>query len=187
MGGWKLLIGQGDERLKKLYLVGGPMGVGKTTVCQLLKKRLDHSVFFDGDWCWDSNPFIVTEETRTMVLNNIVYLLNSFLSCSIYQHVIFCWVMHDQSVIDSILQRLSRDDCLTYAVSLLCGEKELKGRLMKDVKSGLREENVIARSLERLPLYEKLDTYKIDTSFLTEEQTAECILRLAGNWDQGLL
>ena len=41
------------------------MGVGKTTISQLLKKQLNNSVFLDGDWCWDSHPFQVTDETKT--------------------------------------------------------------------------------------------------------------------------
>lgn len=44
--------------MKKLYIIGGTMGVGKTTVCNILKKRLDMCVMLDGDWCWDINPFI---------------------------------------------------------------------------------------------------------------------------------
>ncbi|MBQ0125795.1 MAG: AAA family ATPase, partial [Clostridiales bacterium] len=40
--------------MKTLYLIGGTMGVGKTTVCQQLKKELDKAVFLDGDWCWDA-------------------------------------------------------------------------------------------------------------------------------------
>lgn len=36
-------------KMKTLYLVGGPMGVGKTSVCQLLKRRLDRCAFLDGD------------------------------------------------------------------------------------------------------------------------------------------
>ena len=39
--------------MKKLYIIGGTMGVGKTTVCNILKKRLDMSVMLDGDWCWE--------------------------------------------------------------------------------------------------------------------------------------
>ena len=35
---------------KTVYMIGGPMGAGKTTVSQLLKKQLDHAVFLDGDW-----------------------------------------------------------------------------------------------------------------------------------------
>ena len=53
--------------MKKLYLIGGTMGVGKTTICQELKKNLDCSVFLDGDWCWNSHPFCVTNETKNMV------------------------------------------------------------------------------------------------------------------------
>ena len=44
----------GGDGMKRLYLIGGPMGVGKTTVCRELQKRLDRSVFLDGDWCWDA-------------------------------------------------------------------------------------------------------------------------------------
>lgn len=45
--------------MKTVYLIGGTMGVGKTTVCQCLKRKLENSVFLDGDWCWDSYPFQV--------------------------------------------------------------------------------------------------------------------------------
>ena len=68
--------------MKTLYLIGGTMGVGKTTVSQQLKKDLANSVFLDGDWCWDADPFQVTDETKEMVMDNICYLLNNFLHCS---------------------------------------------------------------------------------------------------------
>ena len=70
--------------MKTLYLIGGTMGVGKTTVSQQLKKDLANSVFLDGDWCWDADPFQVTDETKDMVMDNICYLLNNFLHCSAY-------------------------------------------------------------------------------------------------------
>ena len=92
--------------MKTLYMIGGTMGVGKTTVCQQLKRDLPNSVFLDGDWCWDANPFQVTDETKAMVTNNICYLLNNFLNCSAYENIIFCWVMHEQRIIDSILKKL---------------------------------------------------------------------------------
>lgn len=75
--------------MKTLYLIGGTMGVGKTTVSQQLKKNLNNSVFLDGDWCWDASPFQVTDETKAMVVHNICYLLNSFILCSAYENVIF--------------------------------------------------------------------------------------------------
>ena len=164
--------------MKRLYLIGGTMGVGKTTVCQILKKRLPNSVFLDGDWCWDMHPFQVTEETKRMVTDNICFLLGSFLQCSAYENIIFCWVMHEQSIIDGILSRLDVDGAEVKAISLICDAESLKGRLQKDLNAGLREANVIERSIARLPFYELLDTIKLDVSYLSPEETAEYICRL---------
>ena len=104
--------------MKILYLIGGTMGVGKTVVSQQLKKDLPNSVFLDGDWCWDADPFQVTEETQVMVMSNICYLLNSFLHCTAYENIIFSWVMHEQAIIDSITDRLDTDDCKVIKISL---------------------------------------------------------------------
>ena len=79
--------------MKTLYLVGGPMGVGKTSVCQLLKRRLDRCAFLDGDWCWDMDPFVVNDETKEMVLDNICFVLDRFLHCTEFENVVFCWVL----------------------------------------------------------------------------------------------
>ena len=59
------------NNMKTIYLIGGTMGVGKTTICQQLKQELPNSVFLDGDWCWDASPLQVMEETKEMVVENI--------------------------------------------------------------------------------------------------------------------
>lgn len=35
--------------MKRLFLVGGPMGVGKSAVCKQLIKKLQPGVYLDGD------------------------------------------------------------------------------------------------------------------------------------------
>ncbi|CDM69842.1 hypothetical protein CM240_2725 [Clostridium bornimense] len=150
--------------MKKIYLIGGTMGVGKTTTCQLLKKELHNSIFLDGDWCWDANPFQVTEETKTMVLDNICYLLNNYIHCSAYENIIFCWVMHEQSIIDSILNRIDTENCIVKVISLVCDEDVLKKRIERDINEGIRTDRVIERCVERISLYQGLKTIKIDTS-----------------------
>ena len=150
--------------MKTLYIIGGTMGVGKTTVSQQLKKDLNNSVFLDGDWCWDASPFQVTEETKEMVIHNICYLLNSFLHCSAYENVIFCWVMHEQSIIDAILEKLDLSDCRVRSISLIAGEKAVRERIASDIAKGIRTPDAMERSLARLPLYQKLNTIKIDTT-----------------------
>jgi len=164
--------------MKTFYMIGGPMGVGKTTVSQQLKSDLPNSVFLDGDWCWDSNPFQVTEETKAMVIENICCLLNNFLHCSAYENVIFCWVMHQQIIIDSIIEKLDLQNCSVKCVSLLADESSLRNRLMADVNRGIRTADVIDKSIARLLLYQALDTYKIDTGNKTVQMIAHEIKQL---------
>ncbi len=68
------------KKMKRLLLIGGTMGVGKTAASQELKRLLPRAVFLDGDWCWDADPFVVTDETKAMVLDNIAYLFKQFLA-----------------------------------------------------------------------------------------------------------
>ena len=164
--------------MKTLYLIGGAMGVGKTAVCQKLKKLLPNSVFLDGDWCWDADPFQVTGETKAMVLENICFLLNQFLRCTAYDNVVFCWVMHQQAIIDDILGRLDTADCRIVCISLVCEEAVLKARLQKDVDVGIRTADVIARGIAYLPLYASLHTVKMDTSGKSAREAAEEIMRI---------
>ena len=153
--------------MKTLYMIGGTMGIGKTTVCQQLKQDLPNSVFLDGDWCWDASPFQVTDETKAMVTNNICYVLNNFLKCSAYENIIFCWVMHEQSIINSILEKLDTQNCEVKCISLVADEKTLRERLAMDVERAIRSEDIIERSIARIPMYQALNTIKIDTNTKT--------------------
>ena len=154
------------------------MGVGKSTVSQILKQKLPNSVFLDGDWCWDASPFQVTNETKEMVIRNICAVLNNFLKCSVYENVIFCWVMHEQSIIDTIISGLDTERSRIISVSLLCSEQELVQRLQKDVTAGIRSPDVIERSVQRIPLYQKLNTIKVDTSGKGAAEVAQGMAKL---------
>ena len=158
--------------MKNLYLIGGTMGVGKTATCQELKRALPKAVLLDGDWCWDADPFVVTEETKAMVMDNICHLLNNFLRCGAYENVIFCWVLHRQEILDEILARLDTSGCEVRRVSLVCGPEALTARLERDIAAGRRGPDALARSLEYLPLYTALRTVHLDVSALSPEETA---------------
>lgn len=164
--------------LKQIYIIGGTMGVGKSTVSQVMKEKLNNSVFLDGDWCWDAHPFQVTTETKQMVLQNICFLLNQFIHCSAYQNIIFCWVLHEQNIIDTILAGIDQSDCLIKNVSLICDETELRKRLMKDVAAGKREKDIVERSIVRIPCYTALDTVKIKTNGKNPDKIADEIISL---------
>ena len=163
--------------MKTLYLICGTMGVGKTTVSRQLMQDLPNSVFLDGDWCWDSSPFRVTEETKAMVTDNICHMLNNFLHCSAYENIVFCWVMHRQSIIDAIVERLDTSSCRVKVVCLIADEKSLRERLSADIKKGVRTADIIDRSIAKIPLYRSLNAVQIDASNKTVRMIAEEIKR----------
>ena len=84
-----------------------------------------------------------------------------------YENIIFCWVMHEQRIIDSILKKLDAQNCDVKCVSLVVDEKTLRERLSMDVERGIRSEDVIERSIARIPMYQALNTIKIDTNAKT--------------------
>jgi hypothetical protein len=169
--------------MKRLIFINGTMGVGKTAVCGALLHTLDRSVFLDGDWCWMMDPFVVTDETKRMVQDNITHLLCGFLACSEYENVIFCWVMQYESIMDELLSKLEGSEFTLCKFTLMISEQALAQRIGKDIENHIRTADVLERSLQRLPLYEKMDTVKIDVSGVTAQQAAEQIAQtvLKGN------
>ncbi len=163
--------------MKTLYFLSGPMGVGKTAVSLELLRILPRCAFLDGDWCWTMSPFIVTDETKSMVTDNIAHILGSFLRCSEFESVVFCWVMHRQEIIDGLLARLPMDGVRFVSISLTCTAEALAARIGQDVAAGLRDESAISRSLVYLPLYSAVDSIKLDTTELSPAEAAEQIIR----------
>ena len=122
------------------------------------------------------DPFVVNEESKVVVLGNNAYLLSSFLECSLYENVLFCWVMQEQEIIDEVLNRLTACEYELSIFTLTCSVETLCHRLKKDIHAGIRTEAVIARSLNRLSLYSRMHTKKIDTTELSAAETAQIIL-----------
>jgi hypothetical protein len=167
--------------MKNLIIVGGTAGVGKTMTCRELQRILPQNVFLDGDWCWDMRPFVVTEETKAMVDSNIAHLLNNFLACSEFENVIFCWVLHEQYILDNLISVLNLNGCTTHCFSLVSTEQALVERLNRDIAAGKRDSDITERSVAGIPLYDKLDTVKIDVSTSSPADAARRIAEhLAG-------
>jgi hypothetical protein len=157
------------------------MGVGKTATCRELQKILPRNVFLDGDWCWDMRPFVVTDETRAMVNSNITHLLDGFLACSEFENVIFCWVLHEQHILDDLMNALNLNGCTTHCFSLVSTERALVERLNRDIVAGKRDSDITERSVARISLYDELDTVKLDVSAISPADAARRIAeRMAG-------
>ena len=166
--------------MKRLIFIGGAMGVGKSATTAALARLLDEAVMLDGDWCWQMDPFRVTERRKEMVLDNITHLLNSFLRDDGYQNILFCWVMDHQEIIDSLLARLDLDGAEFRNFSLVCSPETLRRHLQKDIAAGLRQPEILTRAEARLPLYALLDTEKLAVDDLTAEEAAAALAARIG-------
>ena len=164
-----------EGAVKRLIFVNGTMGVGKSSVSHELKNLLTPCAFLDGDWCWDFAPFTVTEETKALVLDNAAYLLNAFLRCSAVRNVLFCWVMPARFVIDDLLSRITEPYSFQL-FTLTASEQSLCARLNADIAAGNRTQDVVARSLAYLPLYESgMGGVMVDTSCRSAAEIAQFI------------
>lgn len=166
---------------KKLIIINGVMGVGKTSVSKALYKQLDNSFWLDGDNCWMMNLFEVTSENKYMVIDNITYLINNFIKNSKSKYIILNWVIHTDEIMDSILYKINMDKIDLYKITLICDEDTLVKRIKKDIKSGIRDEDNIKRSLDKLKLYKNMNTLKIDTANKSIDEIVENIKNIINN------
>ena len=138
-----------------------------------------HPFSGDGREAMDAVAQVVARHARQLMpplpVDNICAMLGNFLRCGAWENVVFCWVMQDKAIAENILRRLDLTDVNARLFTLMVSEKALRARLEADVQSGKRERDVIERSVARLPLYERMDTEKIDTDALTPDQIAEII------------
>jgi len=144
--------------LKKLIVINGTMGVGKTTICKRLLKELENSVWLDGDWCWMMNPWVFSEENKKMVVENIVFILRNYLKNPTYEYVIFDWVIHEKYILDLILDQFTDLEYELIWFSLICSENSLEQRMINRGDSA----DIIKDSILRLEKYESMDSIKIN-------------------------
>jgi broad-specificity NMP kinase len=161
--------------MKKLIIINGSPGIGKTAVSQELYQKLEDSVWLDGDWCWMLNPFQVTAENKRMVEDNISYLLNNFIANSSIKYIVFNWVIPYEWLLDSLIEKLSKPENVEIIkISLIARPAIIRQRL---VKAG-RSDDQIQASIERLVAYYDMNTIKVDSSDMTIEETADSIKKL---------
>ena len=70
------------------------------------------------------------------------------------------------------------ENCNVRKISLIAYESSLRDRLTVDVTYGKRTADIIDRSVQRIPMYQTLDTVKIDTSNKTVREITDEIMVL---------
>lgn len=160
--------------LKHLIIVNGPPGVGKSTVCNALRKMIQPSVWMDGDWCWMMHPFrpLVTEANKRMVEQHIHFLLRSFLANPDFAYVIFSWVIPQENIFDIVLNPLRDLEFVVTRFTLICSPEVLQQRFAGDRERQAVSLDEAQKSLQRFLC---MNTIQIDTSHQTATAVAQSI------------
>ena len=53
--------------MKKLIVILGPNGVGKTTAAKAFLDKYTKCAYVDADWCRSINPFLLTTTERNYI------------------------------------------------------------------------------------------------------------------------
>lgn len=168
-----------DAENKKLIVIIGPNGVGKSSTGKEFIRRYPNGAFVDSDWCRAINPFPFTEGTRKAVMENIFCLIRNYLQCEDIDYVIFTYGFHGErkAIFDEVLRGLEKENIKfgLYIIILRCSFEENVRRMELDG----REENRIKRGMDNtFHFYDEYDDPIIDTTELKLGQVADSIAKL---------
>ncbi len=168
--------------MKRLIVIIGPNGVGKSTTAQSLLNQISRSAYVDSDWCRVINPFPATDETRKAITDNIYCLLRNYLVCKDIQTVIFPYGFHGdrKARFDEVMQRLN-DNHIEFSMKFVIIKCTLEENI-KRAKKDRREEERIWRGIKNtFHFYDDYQYPVIDTTNLSPKQAAARIMEIVGD------
>ncbi len=162
--------------MKKLITILGPNGVGKSTTAKTFVETYANTAYVDAEWCRYMNPFSFTEETKCVVIENIICLLYNYFSCSEIDTVVFPYGWHKgrKKIYERIIEKLKGKgiDFDEHIIVLKCSESENVKRSLADGRDAER----IKRGIENtFDFYNGFEYPYIDTTSMTPSEVAKTI------------
>lgn len=160
--------------MKKLVLVTGAPGVGKSTLCKDLFHSINGCAWLDSDWCWMINPWIPkTSEQKRDVEGTFSRILHGYLENDGISTVLFSWVMSSTWMFDLITEPLSNMTLDIRKIALVCDREQYIERIKSDDR---RDELVSFPS--SMDNFYTLGASVIDTTALSKSATVKIALNL---------
>lgn len=143
--------------MKRLIIISGGMGVGKSSVSLALVNSIVNSVFLDGDYCCQQgDEWIFDDETKKLALDSIVYVLKNHFKNRAFENIVFCWPLHKVEDFIFIKESIVKlyTDVEVNEFSLVAKDNILYERISARCKMRAKSNNSLVDDKNILQLYE---------------------------------
>jgi DNA polymerase III delta prime subunit len=155
----------------KLVLLGGPPGVGKTSVLARLERKLARGAFLDADDVRRFRPTAQDAAPLEAGVRNVIAVLRGYLEAR-PPLVVLAWVLANPMLVERILGGLAGLYGSVQMLYLVTTPAELEARCASEPE----RTHSLAYALAKLAEIERLPHPKLDTTGLDAEAVAERIL-----------
>ncbi len=165
--------------MKKLILIIGPHGVGKTTTAKILLQKLSKCAYVDANWCRAINPFPFTDATKYAVSQNIYSLFKNYFLCEDIDYVIFPYGFHGErkQIFEQVIRSL-RTDGIPFEVCPII-LKSYKEENIRRAENDGRDLERIERDIKNtFHFYDDYAYPNIDSTYLQPENVVEKIIEM---------
>ena len=156
--------------MPKLLLLGGPTGVGKSTILSLLAARLSNTAVLDADDVWRISPDLAIDGTRGIAIANVVAVMRGYAEANRGLGIL-TWVFAKPELYEPVIAGLRDSFESIHQLYMVASPEKLELRLTERGHADRLE-----YSITRLRLIEKLPYPKIDTTNLTPAEASDRIL-----------
>lgn len=155
----------------RLVLIGGPPGVGKTSVLAHVERACGRCACLDADDAWRVHPSEIAESIRPIAERNVTSVLRGYFEAG-YPLVFLSWVLANPRLIERLLRELAGLYTSTLILHLVASPEALKARCARQAERPRR----IEYALLKLEQIEQLPYPRIDTTLLGVEAVADLIV-----------
>ncbi len=155
--------------MKKLVLLGGPTGVGKTTAMKALHGRFDGSGLLDADDVWRVGSKVAIPQNRSIAIRNVTSAMRGYFDADCDLGIV-SWVFARSALYQPVIDALTGYVDTIQQLYLVADPEALEARLRKR-----GEPDRIEYALSRLALIRSLPFKKLDTTHLNPDQVADGI------------
>ena len=162
--------------MKKLIILVGSNGVGKSTTAEAFMQRHSKCAYIDSDACRAINPFPLTPATKKAVTDNIYCLLKNYLLCVDIETIVFPYSFHGErkEIFNTVLERLG-DGGIVFEMITIVLKCSLEENIKRAVADGRDKERIERGVKNTFRFYDEFNEPSIDTTNLSPEEVANQI------------